>query len=114
MNAVHLLGCVTTDPEMRYTSEGIALTTMRLVVNDRAEAEFIDAKDFGQRAEAVAKYPRKGSLRPKEEPGSSKSASAVNRGGMSRPHMTRHCVATALGLTLRVLTGVVAELTPNG
>ena len=61
VNAVHLLGRLTADPEMRYTPEGTAVTTMRLAVNDRAEAEFIDTKAFGQLAETVARYQRKGS-----------------------------------------------------
>ena len=50
VNAVHLLGRLTADPEMRYSPEGTAVTTLRLAVNDRAEAEFIDAKAYGQLA----------------------------------------------------------------
>ena len=69
MNRVVLIGRLTRDPELRYTSSGIAVTQFTLAV-DRPfssqggvrEADFIPVVTWRQLAETCANYLRKGRL----------------------------------------------------
>lgn len=66
---VILLGRLTRDPEVRYTTGGTAVTTLSLAVNRRIkrndnweeEVSFFDVVVFGRRAETSAEYLKKGS-----------------------------------------------------
>lgn len=70
MNKVILMGRLTRDPEVRYSSSGdnLAIARYSLAVNRRfkrqgeAEADFIDCVAFGKAAEFAEKYFRKGQL----------------------------------------------------
>lgn len=65
---VILLGRLTRDPEVRYTTGGTAVTTLSLAVNRRIkrndvweeEVSFFDIVVFGRRAETCAEYLKKG------------------------------------------------------
>ncbi|MDE2861745.1 MAG: single-stranded DNA-binding protein [Chloroflexota bacterium] len=65
INKVELLGRVGTDPEMRYTPNGTAVTNLRLAT-DRYRRDGEDATDWhtvivwGKTAEAVNQYVQKG------------------------------------------------------
>ena len=65
INKVELLGRVGTDPEMRYTPNGTAVTNLRLAT-DRYRRDAEDATDWhsvivwGKTAEAVNNYVQKG------------------------------------------------------
>lgn len=61
MNIAILMGRMTRDPELRYTSGGKAYTTFALAVQKtRDEAEFIDCVAWEKTAETIAEYFRKG------------------------------------------------------
>ena len=61
MNIAILMGRMTRDPELRYTSNGKAYTTFTLAVQKtRDEAEFIDCVAWEKAAENIAEYFRKG------------------------------------------------------
>jgi single-strand DNA-binding protein len=68
LNRAILIGRLTRDPEMRYTPNGVAVTTFTLAVdrpytnNGEKEADFIPIVVWRQQAEACAHYLRKGSL----------------------------------------------------
>lgn len=70
MNKVILMGRLTRDPEVRYSSSGdnLAIARYSLAVNRRfkrqgeAEADFIDCVAFGKAAEFAEKYFRKGQM----------------------------------------------------
>ncbi len=69
INRVVLVGRLTKDPELRYTSSNIAVVTFTLAVNrnfttqdGRNEADFIQCVAWRKTAENVGKYVRKGSL----------------------------------------------------
>lgn len=69
MNRVVLVGRLTKDPELRFTSSGIAVATFTLAVNrtftnqqGEREADFINIVVWRRPAENVANYLRKGSL----------------------------------------------------
>ena len=70
MNKVILMGRLTRDPEVRYSSNGdnLAIARYSLAVNRRfkrqgeAEADFIDCVAFGKAAEFAEKYFRKGQM----------------------------------------------------
>ena len=60
-NLVILLGRMTRDPELRYTSGGKAYTNFTLAVQKtKDEAEFIDCIVWEKTAETIAEYFRKG------------------------------------------------------
>src|SRR5207247_6579793 len=70
-NKVVLLGNLTRDPELRYTSNGKAIAKFGLAVNrawtneageKKEEVTFVDVDVFGRTAENVGQYMRKGSL----------------------------------------------------
>ena len=69
LNKVFLIGNVTRDPEIRYTSGGAALCVLGLAVNrkyttskgeDRDETCFVDIDIWGRQAESCHNYLRKG------------------------------------------------------
>ena len=69
-NRVILMGNLTRDPEIRYTSGGTAVTDIGLAVNDRRkgsdgqwvdETTFVDVTLWGRTAEVAGEYLSKGS-----------------------------------------------------
>ena len=67
INVCVLVGRIATEPEMRYTTSGLAVISFRLAVNRRRksqdgeeQADFLDIKAFGKTAELVAQYLDKG------------------------------------------------------
>lgn len=69
INRVVLIGRLTKDPELRYTPNGIAVTTFTLAVsrsyanqNGERQADFINIQAWRKTAENVANYLSKGSL----------------------------------------------------
>ena len=61
MNIAILMGRMTRDPELRYTSGGKAYTNFTLAVQKtKDEAEFIDCIVWEKTAETIAEYFRKG------------------------------------------------------
>jgi len=69
-NKVILMGNLTRDPELRYTSNGKAIAKIGLAVNrawtsesgeKKEEVTFVDVDTFGRTAENVGQYMRKGS-----------------------------------------------------
>lgn len=68
-NKVILIGNLTRDPEMRYTPNGTAVTTLALAVNrryrqgeeNREETTYVDVVVFGRQAETCSQYLSKGS-----------------------------------------------------
>lgn len=69
INVVVLVGRVATDPELKYTPSGIAVTSFVIAVNRRfssqgqeREADFIDIVAWRQSAEFAANYLTKGRL----------------------------------------------------
>lgn len=68
MNRIILVGRLTKDPELRYTSSGKATASFNLAVNrnfksaDGPEADFINIVVWNKPAENAANYLKKGSL----------------------------------------------------
>lgn len=69
INNVVLVGRLTKDPDLRYTSSGSAVTTFTLAVNrsftnqgGEREADFINCVIWRKPAETLANYTKKGSL----------------------------------------------------
>lgn len=69
INNVVLVGRITKDPDLRYTSSGSAVTTFTLAVNrnftnadGNREADFINCVIWRKPAETLANYARKGTL----------------------------------------------------
>jgi single-strand DNA-binding protein len=69
LNRVIIVGRLTKDPELRYTSSGVAVATFTLAVNRpfknqnrEQEADFINCVVWRKPAETVANYLKKGSL----------------------------------------------------
>lgn len=63
-NKVILVGRLTYDPELRYTTQGTMLTRLVVAVDrswEKGEADFIPIIAFGKRAEIVTDYRSKGS-----------------------------------------------------
>lgn len=67
MNKCHIIGCMTKDPEVRYTQGGTAVATFTLAVDRRVakdkpkEADFIPCVVWGKMADGVVKnYCHKG------------------------------------------------------
>ena len=66
-NKVFLIGNLTRDPELRYTSSGIPVASFTLAVNrikkkgaDKSEADFINCVAWRRLAEICAEYLKKG------------------------------------------------------
>lgn len=69
LNTVVLIGRLTKDPELRYTTGGKAVATLRLAVDrggtnpqGEKETDFIDVIVWERQAETVANYLQKGRL----------------------------------------------------
>jgi single-strand DNA-binding protein len=64
-NRVVLVGRLTRDPELRYTTNGTAVASFTLAINrrfNREETDFIDIVAWRQQAEYCANYGSKGRL----------------------------------------------------
>jgi len=71
VNVCQFIGRLGQDPEVRYLQSGNAVTNISLAVNDewtdkqtgqkQEKVEWVRGKIFGNRAEALAKYTKKGS-----------------------------------------------------
>ncbi|MEE2813073.1 MAG: single-stranded DNA-binding protein [Verrucomicrobiota bacterium] len=68
-NKVILMGNLTRDPEVRYTSSGTAIAKLGLAVNryyrnqegqQQEETTFVDVDAFGKQAETIGQYLKKG------------------------------------------------------
>jgi single-strand DNA-binding protein len=68
-NKVILMGNLTRDPELRYTSKGMAIAKIGLAMNRKwkneagemkEEVTFVDVDAFGRQAETIAQYLKKG------------------------------------------------------
>jgi single-strand DNA-binding protein len=70
LNKVILIGRLATDPELKYTPSGVAVTSFRIAVDRRMapneagekETDFIDVVAWRQSAEFAANYLNKGRL----------------------------------------------------
>jgi len=70
LNKVFLIGRLTRDPELRYTSSGQAVTTFGLAVNreyttkgeKKEETCYVNLVVWGKQAEITAEFLRKGNL----------------------------------------------------
>lgn len=69
INNVTLVGRLTKDPDLRYTSTGTAVASFTIAVNraykkenDEQKADFINCVVWRKTAESLANYTRKGSL----------------------------------------------------
>ncbi|MBE7123469.1 single-stranded DNA-binding protein [Bacillus cereus] len=69
LNRIILVGRLTKDPSIRYTQNGVAVTTFTLAVNrafanqqGEREADFINCVVWKKQAENAANYLKKGSL----------------------------------------------------
>ena len=65
MNRVELLGRVGTEPDLKYSQNGTAVTTLRLATdrrrqNGETEADWHSVVCWGKLAEAVSEYVQKG------------------------------------------------------
>ena len=65
INRVELLGRVGTEPDLKYSQNGTAVTTLRLATdrrrqNGQTEAAWHSVVCFGKLAEAVAEYVKRG------------------------------------------------------
>lgn len=67
MNAIHLVGRLTKDPELKYFEDGTASTNFQIAVRrnfknreGNYDSDFIQVQVLGKLAEAVANYLRKG------------------------------------------------------
>lgn len=68
-NKVILMGNLTRDPELRYTSKGTAIAKIGLAVNrvwrtesgeQKEEVTYVDVDAFGRQAETIGQYLKKG------------------------------------------------------
>jgi single-strand DNA-binding protein len=62
VNRVILTGRLVATPELRTTSSGLHVTTVRIVTNDREQPEFHDVVLWRQMADFATKYMVKGRL----------------------------------------------------
>lgn len=65
INTVALTGCLTADPELKHTSNGIAVVSFCVAVNRRfkdQQADFINCVAWRQTAEFICKYFVKGQM----------------------------------------------------
>lgn len=64
MNNFNLIGNLTRDPELRYTSDELAILNFSVAYTDHRSKEkrtsYFDCKAFGKFAESIASYKRKG------------------------------------------------------
>lgn len=62
INRVTLVGRLAADPELRYTSSGISVATLRLVTNDLEQPEFHDVVVWPRLADLAGSFLSKGRL----------------------------------------------------
>ncbi len=62
LNRATLICRLTSDPQLRHTKSGRAVSTLRVAVNDGPEPAFHDVVVWGRTAEVVCQYMRKGRL----------------------------------------------------
>jgi len=62
LNRVQLIGRLAADPEVRYTSSGLPVCTLRVATNERESAEFHDVVVWRQLAEFAGQYLAKGRM----------------------------------------------------
>src|SRR5467141_3441122 len=62
MNQVVLCGRLVADPRVHVKADGLQVSELRLVTNDRQEPEYHDVVTYRRLAELVGDYTRKGSL----------------------------------------------------
>jgi len=70
LNKVFLIGRLTRDPELRYTSTGQAVTTLGLAINreytskgeKKEETCYVNLVAWGKKAEVIAEFLKKGNL----------------------------------------------------
>ena len=62
LNRVILVGRLASDPELRYTPSGSAVSQLRLATNEGSEPEFHQLSAWGKLAEFAASYLKKGRL----------------------------------------------------
>jgi single-strand DNA-binding protein len=62
LNRVELLGRIASDVELRYTSSGLPVCSLRVATNDREQPEFHDCVLWRQLAEFAGQYLAKGRL----------------------------------------------------
>jgi single-strand DNA-binding protein len=62
VNSVQLLGRLAADPEMRFRPDGKPVTELRVVTNERQDAEYHDVVTYDGLAKACGEYLRKGGL----------------------------------------------------
>lgn len=60
MNSVNLLGRLTRTPDLKHTSQGTAVTSFTLAVDDYNKTEFIDCVAWRNTAEHICRYFTKG------------------------------------------------------
>lgn len=88
-NNITVVGNLTADPEMRYTTEGTAITKFRVAVNSwkEGEVDFIPVVTFRRTAEIAGEYLRKGkkalvsgrlSIRQYEKDGQKRTIAEIN------------------------------------
>jgi single-strand DNA-binding protein len=63
MNSVNIIGNLTKDPELKYTTDGKAVCTCNIAVNGykKDDVDFIPIKAWEKKAEFIANYLKKGS-----------------------------------------------------
>ena len=62
LNRVQLIGRLAADPEVRFTSSGLPVCTLRVATNERESAEFHDVVVWRQLAEFAGQYLAKGRM----------------------------------------------------
>ena len=62
LNRVELIGRLAAAPELRFTSSGLPVCTLRVATNERDTAEFHDVVIWRQHAEFAGKFLAKGRL----------------------------------------------------
>lgn len=62
MNVVGIVGRLTRDPDLRRTSDGTSVANCTVAVDDRGKTVFVDVTIWDKRAEAFAKYHKRGDM----------------------------------------------------
>ncbi len=64
MNKVHLIGNLTKDPELRFTTQGTPVASYTIAINSRygekQQTDYINISTWGKSGEFVSKYFKKG------------------------------------------------------
>lgn len=62
MITIQILGRLTYDPEVKYTKEGVQITSFSMASNHIKDTTFLNVVAFGKPAENIAKYCKKGNM----------------------------------------------------